>query len=317
MEKASRMRISPLAPLILCLSSCSLLGIGGGLPDGVEAMSLTGAELRPMKLEDTTRVKLEDNLSAAKAEAEANPGDEMAAIWYGRRLAYLGRYNEAVAVYTDALGDHPTSYRLFRHRGHRYITLRRFEDAVIDLTQASRYASKIPDKIEPDGAPNAAGIPRSTTRSNIEYHLGLAHYLRGEWGPALEAYQRCLYFSRVNDDMFVATAYWNVLTMWRLERHDEVADLLEEVRPTMDVIENHDYHELLLLFKGMRTEEEILERWNAGEGVGNATLGFGIGAYYLEQGRDAEAQALFREIVAGGVWPAFGAIAAEVEVAGR
>jgi len=287
------------------------------LPDGVEAMSLTGAELRPMELEDAARARLEDNLAAAQADAEAKPGDEMAAIWYGRRLAYLGRYNEAVEVYTDALGDHPTSYRLFRHRGHRNITLRRFEDAVGDLTQASRFASNIPDRIEPDGAPNASGIPRSTTRSNIEYHLGLAHYLRGEWEQALAAYQRCLYFSRVNDDMFVATAYWNVLTMWRLERHDEVAKLLEEIRPSMDVIENHDYHELLLLFKGVRNEEQILERWGAGEGVGNATLGFGIGAYYLAQGREDEAHAIFREIVAGGVWPAFGAIAAEVEVAGR
>lgn len=303
-------------PLLLFASSCAFLGLDGGLPEGVECLSLTGAELRPAEPGPEARARLEDDLAQARAEYEARPDDELKAIWLGRRLAYLGRYNDAIEVYSDALGTHPTSFRLLRHRGHRYITLRQFEDAIADLSQASRYARDVPDRIEADGAPNELGIPRSTTRSNIEYHLGLAHYLRREFELALAAYERCLYFSRVNDDMFVATVYWTVLTLWRLDRGAEAQELLSEVRPKMDVIENHDYHELLLLFRGVRTEAELVERMRSGAGVGSSTLGFGLGAWHLAHGREREAQALFREVVAGGTWPAFGSIAAEVEVAG-
>jgi tetratricopeptide (TPR) repeat protein len=311
------MRILRYLPLLLLFSSCAILELDQARPEGVECLSLTGAELRPAELTPDVQARLEANLAQARADAEARPGDELATIWLGRRLAYLGRYNDAVEIYSEAMSDHPTSYRLFRHRGHRYITLRRFEDAVMDLSNASRFARDVPDRYEPDGAPNDLGIPRSTTRSNIEYHLGLAHYLRGEFDQALAAYKRCLYFSRVNDDMFVATAYWMVLTLWRLDRREEAEELLTEIRPVMDVIENDGYHELLLMFRGLRTETELVERMRADSGVGASTLGFGLGAWYQANGREDEAQALFREVVATGTWPAFGSIAAEVEVAGN
>ena len=42
-----------------------------------------------------------------------------------------------------------------------------------------------PDEVEPDGAPNARGIPRSTLQSNIWYHLGLAQYLAGDFDGIL------------------------------------------------------------------------------------------------------------------------------------
>jgi tetratricopeptide (TPR) repeat protein len=302
-------------PLLLLAPSCAFLGFEETLPEGVECLSLDGRELQRLEFDEIERARLEQDLAVARARAEARPGVEEAAIWYGRRLGYLGRYNEAVQVYSDALGQHPTSYRLLRHRGHRYITLRRFEEAVFDLSEASRHSRHVPDRYEEDGAPNALGIPRSTTRSNIEYHLGLAHYLQREFDLALVAWDRCLYFSRVNDDMFVAATYWTVLTLWRLERHDEALVHLGEIRPQMDIIENHDYHELLLLFRGEREEAQLLERLRGASGVGRATLGFGLGAWHLANGREPEARALFAEVLRGTAWPAFGYIAAEVEVA--
>ncbi len=240
----------------------------------------------------------------------------MAAIWHGRRLAYLGRYGEALAVYDAALEEHPASYRLLRHRGHRYITLRRIDEAVADLGRASLLTRKVPDRYEADGAPNPAGIPRSTTRTNIEYHLGLALYLNRQFEQSLLAWERCLFLSQVNDDMLVATTYWNVLTLWRLNRHAEVPALLLPIHAEMEILENHDYHSLLLFYKGALTEGDIIGKlW--GDGIGSASLGFGLGAWNLAHGRDREAQALFTEIVEGTPWAAFGHIAAEAEAAGR
>ena len=53
--------------------------------------------------------------------------------------------------------------------------------AIADLRRASQLVAGKPDEVEPDGAPNKAGIPRSTLQSNIWYHLGLAQYLRGDF----------------------------------------------------------------------------------------------------------------------------------------
>ena len=49
--------------------------------------------------------------------------------------------------------------------------------------------SGLPDEVEPDGLPNAQNIPTGTLQFNIFYHLGLAHYLKGDLAAALDAYR--------------------------------------------------------------------------------------------------------------------------------
>ena len=46
-----------------------------------------------------------------------------------------------------------------------------------------------------------------------------------------------------------------------------------------------------------------------------ATVGYGLGNWYLYNGNPAKAKELFQKIVQGTFWPAFGFIAAEVELA--
>lgn len=307
--------LSPIL-LLLLFVSCSNLGGGSSLPDGVECLSLTGAELRPPTLTEERREELLANLEAAQSDLAANPGDEMATIWVGRRLGYLGRYNEAIEVYSQGLEDHPDSYRLHRHRGHRYISLRRFDEAIGDLSLASILAEGVPDEYEKDGAPNAHGIPRSTTHSNIYYHLALAEYLVGNFEASLQAWKRCEYFSRVNDDMLVATSYWTVLTLWRMDRRGDAKKLLATINAEMDVIENHDYHRLLLLFKGELEESEFDSAFEATE-LSSATVGYGLGMWHWQAGRSEQAREFFQRVVDETFWPAFGHIASEVELAGH
>ena len=68
-------------------------------------------------------------LSEAEATLADNPTDADALIWKGRRLGYLGRYEEAIAVYMTGEALHPTDARFARHIGHRLISLRRFAEA--------------------------------------------------------------------------------------------------------------------------------------------------------------------------------------------
>ncbi len=279
----------------------------------VEARSFDGVDLVRPAFSLEVRNKLELNLAEAIRAHEQNPTDEMAAIWHGRRLGYLARYREAVQVFGKALASHPQSFKLLRHRGHRYITLRRLDDAIGDLSLASNLTREVPDALEPDGAPNPSGVPRSTTRSNIEYHLGLALYLAGRFEEALAAWERCLELSRVNDDMLVAATYWNVLTLWRLGRVQRADELLATIRPQMDILENHDYHELLLLFQGVVPENQVMDKL-AAEGLGSATLAYGMGAWNLARGNERPAREIFASILSNKTWAAFGYIAAEAEL---
>ncbi len=278
-----------------------------------EAQSLLATPLFRPQLEPASRARRDEELKLAWARYRQTPRDEGTIIWLGRRLAYLGRYHQAIAVYTDGLSRHPDSYKLLRHRGHRYLTVRRLDDAIADLDRARRLILGVPDEIEPDGLPNARSIPRSTSHSNIYYHLGLAWYLKGRFEQALAAYRRCLEYS-ANDDMRCATSYWLYLTLRRLGRDREAAAVLEPIGADMDIIENFTYQELLMMFKGTRSVPQVLGSLSAGS-IDDATARYGVGAWHLVNGRRDVAIEIFRGIISGPSWPAFGYIAAEAELA--
>jgi hypothetical protein len=171
----------------------------------------------------------------------------------------------------------------------------------------------LPDAIEPDGAPNRRGIPRSTTHTNVLYHLGLARYLQADYEGAVDAFGACLERC-TNDDMRVATLNWLVGSLRRAGRFDEARAVLANVSMDMDVIENFAYHRLLFLYRGDRRPEWVT-RASDGDAVAGGTLGYGIANWAWTNGdREGATQAL-RKVVAAGPWAAFGVIAAEADIA--
>ncbi len=300
----------------LVLSGCSRDEAKGNAagPGVAQTVSLLGKPLYPVELPPKVQAEREKNLAAAQRGYEADPRNEDRIIWLGRRLAYLSEFKDAIDVYTDGLALHPESHKLLRHRGHRYISLRRFDDAIADLDRAAKLIEGRPDEVEPDGLPNRQNIPTSTSHSNIYYHLGLAHYLKGELDEALAAYLRCMEFS-TNNDMRCATSNWLYLTLKRLGRDGEAAEVLEPITAEMELLENFGYHRLLLLYKGELAPPDL---HGAGDDdIDDATVAYGTAAWHLYNGENTKATALFRRIVAGPAWPAFGFIAAEAELAGR
>ena len=278
-----------------------------------EATSLFGKPLVSAPPTGDTKTRLEGDLAKAQADFDRDPSSADAAIWLGRRLAYLGRFRDAIDVYTRGIAKHPNEPRLYRHSGHRYITVRKFDEAIADLRKASQLVAGRKDEIEPDGAPNKAGIPRSTLQSNIWYHLGLAQYLKGDFRGALASYQEGMKVSRVNDDMLVATSDWLYMTLRRLKRDEEAKRVLEPIKEQMDVLENGAYHARLLLYKGLRTPDSVLNL-NTADDVQIATQGYGVGNWYLVNGDKPKAKEIFDRVVAGKAWPAFGYIAAEADL---
>ncbi len=290
---------------------------------GAEAVSFLGEPLAPPEPPAEVVAEQERLLAEARERlAEAPPGSAEAAdalVWVGRRLGYLGRYREAVAVFTEGIERHPEDARFLRHRGHRWLTLREPARAEEDLERAAEMIEGRPDEVEPDGLPNARGIPTSTLATNVYYHLGLARYLRavlgeGELQGALDAYRDCLEASK-NPDMLVATSHWLYTTLRRAGEDEAAEGVLAPIDAGLDVIENRAYHRLLLMYRGELSPEALLAEAGEAGSLDFASVGYGVGAWYLYEGREAEAEALFRRIVEAGNWPSFGHMAAEAEIA--
>lgn len=273
----------------------------------------TAREVSP-QLSPETRRDFETRLAQAQADFEKNSKDANSVIWLGRRTAYLGRYKDAIKIYTGGIEKFPAEARLYRHRGHRFITLRCFDAAISDFEKAAKLIKGKSDEIEPDGLPNARNIPTSTVQSNIWYHLGLSYYLKGNFSRALRAYREAERVSK-NADMLVATTHWLYMTLRRLGRDNEATKTLEQIRDDLDIIENTDYYNLVKLYKGILKPTDLVGEIGKNAGtLSNATIGYALGNWYLYNQQRAEAEKLFRLVTTGDQWASFGFIAAESEL---
>lgn len=263
-------------------------------------------------LSDSLKKVHEANLRAAEKRYRADSTNDEQIIWYGRRLAYVGNYKDAISVYTKGINRHPDNARLYRHRAHRYITLRCYDNAIADLQKAVELTREQIDEIEPDGIPNEKNFPTSTLHTNIYYHLGLAYYLKGDNRQALLAWEKCLDIAD-NDDMKVATLNWLNLVLRKMGRQKDAEQHLKAVSKDMEIIENHDYYSILLMYK-TNDESKLAEKTQNQETLSNATLGYALGTYYQLKGETNKARELFEKVVAGKQWSSFGYIAAETEL---
>ena len=277
-----------------------------------EAVSLLGDTLRRPPLAPVAERLATDQLDYARAVLATRPHDVDAQVWVARRLGYLGRYREAIDALTRSIAEHPTDARLYRHRGHRYLTVRDLPRAAADLERAAELTRDRPDEVEPDGQPNVAGVPIGTLQSNVWYHLALARYLQGDYARALAAADSGMRVSDVPDRL-VSQTYWRYLILRRLGRDAEARAALAPIRADLPVIENQSYHRLLLRFKagsdqailaerGLRTPSDLAEA-------------YGLSAFSALEGRAVWADQLRRQILASGQWPSFGYLAAEADEA--
>lgn len=298
--------------LLVVLSSCSA-------PEKKTELSpvltgLDGKRYFEPERSAAAQARLDSNLNVARKNFEADPSEDNY-IWLGRREGYLYHYNEAIKILSEGLEKYPNSYKLFRHRGHRYISIRDFNKAIADFQMAASLMPRQPLEIEPDGQPNKINKPLSNVQFNVWYHLGLAHYLKGDFESAEKAYLQCLDASD-NDDLMVATADWLYMTYRRMEQNDEAAKVLALIRDDMNIIENDSYYLRLQMYKGLIPPDDLLKVSGSEDDVdlSLATQGYGVGNFYLCQGDTARAVEIFKQVTSGKHFAAFGFIAAEADL---
>ncbi len=280
------------------------------------ALSLTGQRLYPPELSNRDKNKREQQLSDALVNFNSNPDSLEYIIWFGRRLSYLFLYKEAITVYSEGLRKFPNSYELYRHRGHRFLTIRKFDEAIADLQKAAFLMRNKPIKMEHSGASGVRNIPRSSVQFNVWYHLGLAYYLKGNYDKSVSAYKQCLAIAN-NDDMLVSATDWLYMTYRRLGNHDAASELLDGIHSRMNVIEKKSYLRKLLFYKGQRRPDEMFDLESSDLSGEQMTYGYGVGNWYYYTGNTARAFEIFNKMMESESWPSFGFLAAEVELANQ
>ncbi len=297
------MKILPVFILLVALSSIAFA-----------QNCLDNAKIVAPEISANAQKIYETKLAEARNDFEKNPNNADAIIWLGRRTAYLGNYKESIKIFTGGIAKFPKDARFYRHRGHRLITIRCFDDAIKDFELAAKLIKGKPDEIESDGLPNARNIPTSTLQTNIFYHLGLAYYVKKDFKNALKAYRNCEKVSK-NADMLIATKHWLYMTLRRLGKTKEAEKTITDIKDNLDIIENDDYYKLVKLYQGKVKAEDLLKELGAdANSLSNASLGYGVGNWFLYNGEKEKALKIFRQITSGNQWASFGFIAAEAEL---
>lgn len=266
----------------------------------------------PPVFTDSLQKIFDESLSSSYSKYQNDSTNAEHIVWYGRRTAYLGNYKEAIDIFTRGMQLFPRDPRFLRHRAHRFITLRCFDKAIADLEKATEMILGKTDEVEADGLPNALNIPTTTLHYNIWYHLGLAYYLKGDYGKALYAYNQNMLVAD-NNDSYVATLNWLYITLKKLGKNAEAEQKLQNMDPDIQVIENQDYRDILLMYR-RNNEKNLLEKTKSQQSLGSATLGYALGNYYLLKGQKEKAREIFQSVVKGNQWASFGYIAAEKEL---
>jgi tetratricopeptide (TPR) repeat protein len=295
---------------LLALGSVSTAQVLPDVPEGAQAVALNGIP----RYSPEPPERLVQQLDTARAEYEANPDDADNIIWYGRRRAYTGDYRGAIQVFSEGIEKFPDDARMYRHRGHRYITIREFDRAIADLEKAAELIEGTENEVEPDGAPNALNIPVSSLHGNIWYHLGLAYYLEQDWDNAYRAYKAGFDAGR-NDDNRVSTTHW-LYSILRRKGDPEAAEaVLDVITEDMDIIENFSYHNLCLFYKGELTLAELMGDTD-GSPAGAAVV-YGAANWHYYNGETEKADEMLFELLGTPGWASFGYIAAEADLAAR
>ena len=247
----------------------------------VQYVSPEGIEYR--SLPDTDAIK------AARAALAADPRNVARIIDLGVAESGARQFREAIATFTRGLALEPDQALLLRWRGHRHLSIREFDRAFADLTRGA--------KIDP-------------TIYGIWYHLGVIHYVRGDFAAAADAFAKAQPIAPDAAELAGSTD-WLWMSLSRAGRGAEAKAMLDR-RPDNKPVANA-YTRRLQLYRGEIAPDAVVTAADTDD-VQVATLAYGLGNWYLLRGDKMQARRWFERSVQSGGWPAFGFIASEAEL---
>ncbi len=241
----------------------------------------------------------DDKVIAARKSLAEDPKNVERVIQLSKAQATRRQYREAVATTTAGLAFAPKSADLYLERGHRELGLREFKRAMNDLEQATKLA---PDMLD------------------AHYHLGLSHYFSGEFDAAAVSFDRARALAK-NDDSLIDCTNWLYVSLRRAGKEKEAEQALARITPEIKNTEPHLYFYLRLLhfYQGQLTAEAVLPPPPAApddlEGeLAFDTVSYGVGNWRVYHRQRADALQLFKNVVKGEAWNAWGFVGSELEL---
>jgi len=89
--------------------------------------------------------------------------------------------------------------------------------------------------------------------------------------------------------MKVATLNWLNIVLRKMGRQTEADQHLLQVKDDMEIIENHDYFDILYMYKTGK-DGKLVEKTQDQQSLSNATLGFALGTWYQLKGNKGKAK---------------------------
>jgi Flp pilus assembly protein TadD len=265
----------------------ALAFLGGARPLRAQSdQYISDAGVRYVSQPDTSGA-----VARARAEYTRRPSIE-SAIAMGAAQSAIRQYREAIQTYSTALARFPGSAELRRWRGHRYLTVRDFPRALIDLETA----------ISIDSALYGAW-----------YHLGIVRFANGQFEEAIRAFRTALPLAPDPGERTGSTD-WLWMALSRAGRTAEARRLLAS-RPD-SIPANNAYSRRLSLYRGEIGPDAVLGPADTTD-VQRSTLAFGLGHWRYVGGDAASAASWYRASIEAGGWPGFGFIISETELSGR
>jgi len=247
---------------------------------------------------------LPDNaaIAAARKQLQAHPSDPKLVLALSLAEAGQRQYREAVATDTRGLAASPANAALLLERGHRELGLREFAAAQRDLERA---------------------VQLDPAQLQAHYHLGLAHYFQGQFAAASESFRRARDLARSNDDL-IDCSNWLYVSLRRAGQEKAAAAALERIRPGVTNTEPHlaFYLRLIHFYQGKLQETHLLppkpkDPADTEAELAYDTVAYGLGNWHLYHKDEARARELFRSVVGGAAWNAWGFVGSEAELIRR
>ena len=251
------------------------------LSQSVQYRSAAGVEFRSQP--DTGPI------ARARAALDAEPRSIQRILALGAAQSAARQFREAIETYSRGIAMDSTSAELYRWRGHRHLSVRDWTRAISDLQRA---------------------LALDSANYGALYHLGIVHFAHGNFGEAARLFASAQR-NPPNAGELAGATDWLWMSLMRAGRAADATAMLAR-RPDSLPVDNA-YRTRLRLYRGEIGVDAALTASDTAD-VQVATLGHGIGNWWLVRGDTVRARDWFARAVRSGGWPAFGFIVAEAEL---
>ena len=275
-----------------------------------EAVSFGGKPLYGHTVDAEKLAEYEQKIAAIEKKQELSEDDY---IEMGRYYISGSRFRDAIDLYTRGLEEYPDSFKLRRHRGHRYINVRELDKAIVDLNDAVELMGDTSSEtLEYDGSGKATG----TYEHWVWYHVGLYHYLSGDFDEAARAYEKCA-ATAIDKKGLVGASDWLYNAYQKGGNLTEAARVIDAIPADIDADRNHPYFHRVMVYKGLENPSELLDvdkpvdEWTGRD----ITLGYGIANWYKFNGDEKTADEIYKKILETSFWNSWAYVVTDKEQA--